>query len=570
MSINQFLKQLGQGDQIKDYKHASKLFVSDNFRLAPRQGFSYHVYFELNPEITKLGVDQQKEFGMLVKQVDLPKFTVDTKTLNSYNKPNIVQTKIKYDQITVTFHDDHADVVRSLWFDYYNYYYRDTDLNYSDSAGMPNPTYFQNTKYGKRDANNWGYTPRNQKTMSGVAGNQFIKAIRIYSMAQKRFAEYTLINPTITNFRHGQHQAGNAEPLQHEMTIAFETVLYATGWVSTETVKGFGESLHYDKTPSPLTPLGGGTQSIMGPGGLMDAASSTIDSLNKNDTAGAFFKAFRGYQNLKNTNLASVAKGELTQLGMDILRGSNPLNKLFVPNVGNLANGSPVYEYGKGAAAGQQGNPTTGATSNGGSVGSTPAPTVAGTALLGIGASILAGGKAGGLVTAGGLLLGAGALNKLIKINPTTGQVAGVGELPTQTAKEAAVQGTAATGTALSRAIESGADPVEAQNAATAAVNSYTKSPIESSVGSYYEADGTISTTDITSDTVENQQIYSNATADLYDAATANAEEKAAPTEPTQVGEASQIANSDPMISMNNDVVSGLPTNQGFSGADYE
>ncbi len=508
-----------------------------------------------------MGVDQQKEFGMLVKSVDLPKFTVDTKTFKSYNKPNIVQTKIKYDSITIAFHDDTADVVRSLWFDYYNYYYRDADLSYADQAGMPNPSYFADTKYKKRDINNWGYTPRSQTSASGVAGNQFIKAIRLYSMAKKRFAEYTLINPIITSFRHGQHTAGSSDPLQHEMTVSFEAVLYAAGWVSSETVKGFGEALHYDKSPSPLTPAGGGTRSILGPGGLIDLASSTVDSIGRKDPAAAFFTAFRGYQNLKNTNLKDVAKAELSQLGRDVLRGNNPLNRIFVPNTGNLANGSPIYEYGKGGKAGSTTNPVGGATSNGGSVGSSSTPLVAGVALAGLGASVLAGGKAGGLVAAGGLLLGSGALNKLIKINPTTGAVDGVGELPARTAREAEKLGRGIGGAAPVSEVDE-----ESQSQSTAALDNYERASIGTEADTYFNSDGTVATNNITSNTEQENQIFNDQLSQLYDDAESAAAERQDPALLTEVDYAQSLAEENPITAMNDDILSGVPTNQGYSG----
>ncbi len=433
MSINQFFKQLGKGDQIKDYQHASKLYVGDNFKLAPRQGFLYHVFLDLDPSfLNRVGSDPRIQAGMLVKSVDLPKFSIDTKSLNSYNKYNIVQTKVKYDPITIAFHDDHADVVRSIWFQYYNHYYRDADLGYSDPTGQVNPGYRQNTKYSQRAANDWGYTPKTSST-------RIINAIRIYSMSQKRFAEYTLVNPIITNFRHGQHQAGNSEPMQHEMTVSFEAVLYGAGWVSNQTVAGFADAI-YDKTPSPLTPAGGGTQSIIGPGGLMATADSIVGDLSKEPpaSAAAFFKAFRGYQNLKNTNLAAVAKKELSQLGTDILRGNNPLNRLFVPNAGNLGAGSPIFEYGKSKGTGAAGSPPGSITSNGEGVATKSGMGVAGTVLGGLGASVLLGkgGGIGALATVGGLVAGAGALNKLLKVNPKTGAVDSVSTLPNKTAAE--------------------------------------------------------------------------------------------------------------------------------------
>jgi hypothetical protein len=259
-------------------------------------------------------------------------------------------------------------------------------------------------------------------------------------MSQKRFAEYTLINPIITSFKHGQHTAGSSDALQHEMTLSFETVLYGAGWVSKNTVQGFAD-IHYDNSPSPLTPAGGGTKSIIGPGGILDTASDIVSDLGKEGgSASAFFKAFRGYQNLKNTNLAAVAKTELTQLGTDMLRGNNPLNRLFVPNSGNLADGSPIYQYNKTSKAGNgsAGNSPAGATSNGEKVGSTFNMGVAGTVLGGLGASVLLGkgGGLGALATVGGLVAGAGALNKLLKVNPATGAVESVSTLPSKTAAE--------------------------------------------------------------------------------------------------------------------------------------
>lgn len=530
------MKQIGTGDTIKDYSHASKLFVGDNYRLAPRQGFLFHVFVDLNPLVKRVGQLEQKELGMLAKQFDLPRFSIDTKTINSYNKPNVVQTKIKYDPINITFHDDSGDVVRGLWYDYYNYYYRDSDLGYQDASGTPNTTYFQNTKYSKRDYNSWGYTPRQQIG----SDTQFIKAIRLYSLSKKRFAEYTLINPTITSFRHGQHVAGSSEPMQHEMTIQFETVLYAAGWASDLTLNGFAD-IHYDTAPSPLTPAGGGTRSIIGPGGLISQADSAVTALGDKNYAGAFFQAFRGYQNLKNTNLKVAAKNELTQLGMDVLRGNNPLNKLFVPNSGNLANGSPIFQVTKKEMPLPPGIGN--ATSNGESVGkkSGLGPAIAGVALAGIGASILAGKKGGGLALAGGLVLGAGALNKLIQIDPKTGSVDKVGELPSKTAAE--TETASATGNAVSAPLNT--NPA---NAATAP--------------SYYEADGSISTADITQPTPAGGTNSAEATS-LIANATTNAADKANPAVPTSSELVAESARETPDTKLNNVSSSTVPTNQG-------
>ena len=371
--LDGFLQQLTTGDTVKDWKHASKLFVGDNFRLSPKMGFLYHVFFDLDPQITEIGAASREvtEAGMLVKSVDLPKFTVETKTLNSYNKPNIVQNKVKYDTVNLSFHDDSADVVQTLWADYYTYYYRDMDG--STDKGLVGQSYSQNNKYGERK-NSYGFTPRidsKEKT------NQFIRAIRIYSLHQKKFTEYILVNPIITSFKHGQHVAGSSDPMQCDMTIAYEFVLYCTGAVSSNTVKGFAD-LHYDKSKSSLSPVNG-TQSIMGQGGIFDTANSVISSLPQ-DPAGALFKASRGLKNASAMNLKGAIFNELTQYGMDILRGgTNPLNGIAIPSVSDSTSRVNAEQNASVDAA-----PTfswSSAFSNGASIASSMLPGNAGTAL---------------------------------------------------------------------------------------------------------------------------------------------------------------------------------------------
>ena len=45
--------------------------------------------------------------------------------------------------------------------------------------------------------------------------------------------------------------------MKHNMTIQYETVKYATGFVNNINPKGFTD-IHYDKVPSPLGVFGGG------------------------------------------------------------------------------------------------------------------------------------------------------------------------------------------------------------------------------------------------------------------------------------------------------------------------
>ncbi len=320
-----FLRQVAQGDNIKDYRHASRLFVDNNYERSPKYTWLFHVYFDLNPEFTTLARDQQIAAGMLVKAADLPRFRIDAKTYNNYNRPSIVQSKVRYEDINITFHDDSANIIRKLWFDYYNFYYRDMDNNYGDATGGLNDIYLAPNKQvlGRRALfNRFGYSPR-----TNGYKNQFIQAIRIYSLHQKRFSEYTLLNPIITSYRHGSHVNGQDSTMENTMSISYETVLYAGG--ATRVARGFAD-LFYDKSPSPLTPAGGGTNSILGPGGLVNVIDEVITDGAGGNWGSSAFKLVRGYQKNKNVDLANLAQGELVQAFTNILRNGGNTGQLSI------------------------------------------------------------------------------------------------------------------------------------------------------------------------------------------------------------------------------------------------
>ena len=230
---------------LRTYQHGKKIFVDSNFRLSPKYGWLFYVEFDFNPAITEISNTAARELGMIVKNVGLPKFTIDTKIHNAYNRKNIVQNKINYDPITIAFHDDQADNVKQFWYDYYSFFYRDPD--YADS------TYAAAHKYDRRASFEWGYTPRptvGYNTFNSNQQYQYIQSIRIYSLYQQNFSEYQLINPTITSFKHGELSTSTNEMLQSEMTVQFETVKYLEGKVTHDTAGGFID-LHYDTVDSP-------------------------------------------------------------------------------------------------------------------------------------------------------------------------------------------------------------------------------------------------------------------------------------------------------------------------------
>ena len=308
---------------IKDYKHATRIFVDDNYSMSPKYGFVYYVVFELNPAIANIPNNQYaQELGMLVKSVTLPKFTIDTKTHNAYNRPNIVQNKIKYDPVSIMFHDDQGDRVRNFWYDYYSYFYRDPDYN--------DATYSAPHKYQSRPTFEWGYTPRPLDSKYDANGAQrpyqYLLSIQIYSLYQQQFSQYQLINPIITKFGHGDHSAADTTGLlQHDMSVAFETVKYYTGSVTKDTAGGFVD-LHYDNTPSPQA----------GTGDIGQTDSFVTDLANRNTALSFRGEGFQPVATINPSNYFSPALAGSTSLAARAPANSGGLN---IPSLGSLTQG---------------------------------------------------------------------------------------------------------------------------------------------------------------------------------------------------------------------------------------
>ena len=58
---------------------------------------------------------------MLVRACELPKYNMNVEEKVQYNKKMYTATRIQYDAVNITFHDDHADTVNAFWKTYYEY-----------------------------------------------------------------------------------------------------------------------------------------------------------------------------------------------------------------------------------------------------------------------------------------------------------------------------------------------------------------------------------------------------------------------------------------------------------------
>ena len=121
-----FLKGFLGNNSLRDYQHANRVFATNAYELKPRFKFLFHVSFTLNvQEIPylrgSLGNDDIASIGLAVKTVDLPKYNMNYEEKVQYNKKMYTNTRILYEPINITFHDDHADTVNAFWTNSFGY-----------------------------------------------------------------------------------------------------------------------------------------------------------------------------------------------------------------------------------------------------------------------------------------------------------------------------------------------------------------------------------------------------------------------------------------------------------------
>lgn len=273
--INSALR--GPKGVVSNFQHATRIFVDNNYRLAPRTKFLYYVVF----------AGAEREVSFLLKSTDLPKFTFDVATKNVYNRNKKIYKRIDYDPISLTFHDDNAGMMHSLYSKYYSHYSSD---GANSQGNHSNSLVNYSGNYGMGFA-----TPVN-----------FFRKVSLYTLSRHRFNGYELMAPRIKSWTHGNVDYASNEPLDSSMTIEYEGVKYLSGSVAYGSPDGFA-SLSYDVVQSPnvlggslglgnvLGPIGdvlGGIESVFGdvtkknilknPGGFITTAISQINTYKNN------------------------------------------------------------------------------------------------------------------------------------------------------------------------------------------------------------------------------------------------------------------------------------------------
>ncbi len=269
-AFNNFLSGKGYGPIMKDYQHASRVYVDSYYARAPKVGFLYFVELEINPDaVTPYGEGwttlDMYDVGLLAKKADLPKFKIKTEMVNQYNRKTQVQTQLTYDPISIEFHDDNSDITHNLWVNYYKHYFNDSnpDTNFGD-------TKYETTDFKYGIYNHNGSIP-------------FFNAIRLYVLHQGLFTQYTLVNPKISDWQHDSlDQTQGNKIMQNKMSIVYESVIYQTGEIIKDVSPHGWAARYYDFDPSPLTVGGIGANEV----NYDPRGTSAFDKQGKNSVFG--------------------------------------------------------------------------------------------------------------------------------------------------------------------------------------------------------------------------------------------------------------------------------------------
>ena len=340
-SINNFLKGFSDGlPGMKDYRHASRLYIDDNFKLAPKAKFHFHVVIDTNEEVIAKNyprndmAHERLELNMLVKACQLPKYDMRLEEKIQYNKKIYPSTGIAYAPVNITFHDDHADTVNAFWKKYYEYHIADSvNLTEGREAAMKDDYYDHKdkrvvTRFGKD-------TPTQRR-------KPYLNWIMIFVLHKKRFTSFKLVNPVIGSFNHDDLDAADGTGiLENTMQVLYETVLYGAGVIKKGNLpRGFA-TLHYDNEPSPLSVLGRGTESLFGPGGIVGGVGSVIrDVRDGNFNLGTVLTGINTYNRAKRykgkkaakEELKGIAKKGVLELGKQAGTITNPVGDYSVGN----------------------------------------------------------------------------------------------------------------------------------------------------------------------------------------------------------------------------------------------
>jgi hypothetical protein len=291
---------------LRDWQHAARMFSDQQFRLAPKLDFQYHVAFNINKAalqnaniVTRYGT----EINMLVKGVTLPKFEISVDAVNQYNRKKQIQFFHKPGDVTLTCYDDNMSLMNQVWQNYYSYYFADSTS--AKATGAYSRTATKNSNYIS--------TPFG---LDNSSTNPFFNYITIYQMARHEWTSVKLINPIIKSWDGNKLAWDSTKTHEFAMTLVYEAVTYDMGAVAAGAPEGFGID-HYDISNSPLTGINPDPTAI-NPSFVQALDIQTAAPSILNNT----INTINAYQNTQSPMAATVGRAVTTAVPVQTIGGT--------------------------------------------------------------------------------------------------------------------------------------------------------------------------------------------------------------------------------------------------------
>jgi hypothetical protein len=169
----------------------------------------------------------EQPISKAVKTVGAFSADIQTETMNQYNKKRIIQKKMEWADVSMTFHDTSDGCVRNMWYDYYSHYYGDAFFPESEWGYDILTREMLKTPYPGSIKQDFGYNPPktlNDKGSPDILNSAyFFKRIEIYKFFGQVYSQYDLINPRIVKYSTSELNYAGEDSASIDMTFSFET-----------------------------------------------------------------------------------------------------------------------------------------------------------------------------------------------------------------------------------------------------------------------------------------------------------------------------------------------------------
>lgn len=219
------------------HAHANHELGNSTFHsLQPRMSYQYYVNFILTPAgATALDTvwSQSKKSRIediqpLVRNISMPSFSIETETLNEYNRPRISQTKITRDPIVISMFDVMNGATLKLWQAYYEYYFKDGRTLADQGRDQRNVDASDSNIAILDFDSNFGYS------LPTVQNNRyFFEAIEVAVTNGQREHVITIVNPRISAFNHDMMTYEESKLIELKFTLEYEYAFYNTSYEKT-------------------------------------------------------------------------------------------------------------------------------------------------------------------------------------------------------------------------------------------------------------------------------------------------------------------------------------------------